>query len=201
VPLQQLLPTREASVTLQQVATPFFVLLTCPYTPRSGYRTPESLLHELALAKELLQRQDPTTKLPIGIGYFGWELDKDPSKAIQMLQTALTSNVQSIWLSFGNDLRPYVESIRKADAPGETYSRKTLIAIQVSSSAEALTAVNELKADVVIVQGRLLSRSTNLRPQPLQVTNQAGMVQAKALLYVHSSLKSSQLSHPVTLRS
>jgi nitronate monooxygenase len=153
VPLQQLHPTKEASVTLQQVVTHFFILLTCSLYPRSGYRTPESLFHELDLAKELLQRQDPTTKLPIGIGYFGWELDKDPSKATQMLQIALTSNVQSIWLSFGNDLRPYVEFIRKADATRESHSRKTLIAIQVSSSAEALTAVNELKADVVIVQG------------------------------------------------
>jgi nitronate monooxygenase len=123
-------------------------------SPRSGYRTPESLLHELELAKGLLQRQDPTAKLPIGTGYFGWELDKDPSKATQMLQIALTSNVQSIWLSFGNDLRPYIEFIRKYDALRESYSRKTLIAIQVSSSAEALAAVNELKADIVILQGK-----------------------------------------------
>ena len=141
--------------------------------------------------------------MPIGIGYLGWELDNDPLKATQMLQIALTSNVQSIWLSFGNDLRSYVEFIRKADATKGEHSRKTLIAIQVSSSADALTAVNELKADVVIVQGTLLSRYVayisvlNL----LQVTNQAGMAQAKALPYVHSSLKSSRLSHPVTLRS
>jgi len=74
-----------------------------------------------------------------------------------MLQIALTSNVQSIWLSFGNDLRPYVEFIRQADAIRGPHSRRTLIAIQVSSSAEALTAVNELKADIVIVQGTALS--------------------------------------------
>ena len=139
-------------------------LFACSYTPRSGYRTPEYLLHELNLAKELLQRQDPTTKLPIGIGYFGWELDKDPSKATQMLQIALTSNVQSIWLSFGNDLRPYVEFIRKADATRESHIRKTLIAIQVSSDAEALTAVNELKADIVIVQGTVPPPYTNFCP-------------------------------------
>ena len=75
-----------------------------------------------------------------------------------MLQIALTSNVQSIWLAFGNDLRSYVEFIHKADATKGDHSHKTLIAIQVSSSADALTAVNELKADVVIVQGTLLSR-------------------------------------------
>lgn len=177
VRLQRLHPMKEASVTLQQVATPFFILLTCSYTPRSGYRTPEALLHELDLAKELLQRQDPTTKLPIGIGYFGWELDKDPSKATQMLQSALNSNVQSIWLSFGNDLRPYVEFIRKADA---TRSRKTLIAIQVSSSAEALTAVNDLKVDIVIVQGTLFSRGTNLRPQPLTGNESGGHGSSKS---------------------
>jgi len=73
-----------------------------------------------------------------------------------MLQIALNSNVQSIWLSFGNDLRSYVEFIRKADATRGAHSHKTLIAIQVSSTAEALTAVNELNADVVIVQGTLL---------------------------------------------
>jgi len=130
-------------------------------------------LHELDLAKDLLQRQDPTTKLPIGIGYLCWELDKDPSKATQMLQIALTSNVQSIWLSFGNDLRPYVEFIRKADATREPDSRKTLIAIQVSSSAEALTAVNELKADIVIVQGTAVPRYTSFRPKPF-LGNESG---------------------------
>lgn len=97
-----------------------------------------------------------------------------------MLQSALNSNVQSIWLSFGNDLRPYVEFIRKADAPRETHSRKTLIAIQVSSSAEALTAVNELNADVVIVQGTLLSRHTNLRPQPLTGNESGGHGSSKS---------------------
>lgn len=128
----------------------------------------------------MLQRQDPTTKLPIGIGYFGWELDKKPLEATQMLQIALTSNVQSIWLSFGNDLRPYVEFIRKADATRGAHSCKTLIAIQVSSSAEALTAVNELNADVVIVQGTLLSRYTNLRPKPLAGNESGGHGSSKS---------------------
>jgi len=91
-----------------------------------------------------------------------------------MLQIALTSNVQSIWLAFGNDLRPYVEFIRKADATREADSRKTLIAIQVSSRAEALTAVNELKADVVIVQGTALSPYINIHPQPLTGNESGG---------------------------
>lgn len=90
-----------------------------------------------------------------------------------MLQIALTSNVQSIWLSFGNDLRPYVEFIRKAAATRGPHSRKTLIAVQVSSGAEALMAVNELKADIIIIQGTALPHYLNLCSKPL-IGNESG---------------------------
>ena len=91
-------------------------------------------------------------RLPLGAAYFGWELEEDDERAREMLCIALDNRVQSIWLSFGNDLGRSVEFIRKADQQSQREER-TKVFVLVSSVKEALLAGNEWNADVIVAQG------------------------------------------------
>ncbi|KAF9268982.1 NPD-domain-containing protein [Marasmius fiardii PR-910] len=112
----------------------------------AGYKSPEWLQSEINLARSLLPSSDV---LPLGIGYFGWELDKLESKegsAPQSLKTALSNSVQAIWFSFGNNLGKWVNFVRNQ-------SPKTLIFILANTVEESRTAIEEWKADVLVCQG------------------------------------------------
>lgn len=92
-------------------------------------------------------------KLPIGIAFFGWKFDQNPTAALELLDIALQSRVQAIWLSFGNNLRPWIDHVRSkdhADAP----TNKTLIFTLVNSVEEALAAKG-WPIDVIVAQGEI----------------------------------------------
>ncbi|KAI0372799.1 2-nitropropane dioxygenase [Pilatotrama ljubarskyi] len=90
--------------------------------------------------------------LPIGCGYIGWMMDSKEEEYKQLVNIALESRVQAIWLSFGNDLYRWIQYIRNSPACAHT-AYKPLIFVQVTSVEEAIRAVNEWKVDVIVVQG------------------------------------------------
>lgn len=99
-------------------------------------------------ARSLLQ-VNSHSPLPIGIGYLGWQLEKPNTPAHELLSVALDNNVQAVWLSFGAELQRWIKFIRDA----ESKSGATKIFVQVTSVEEALVAVHDWKADVIVAQG------------------------------------------------
>lgn len=127
-----------------------------PTSTSPGYNSPQSLIDDLAEARETLAavgRYRVGERLPIGVGYLAWKLDQDETAARKMLDAALDAGVQAIWLSFGASLGRWVEYVRARDSAGS----KTLVFILVNSVEEALAAANELRADVLVAQGTFLT--------------------------------------------
>jgi nitronate monooxygenase len=118
----------------------------------AGYEGPERLTAELSLARSSLQLS-PSSPLPIGVGYLGWQLEKKDSPVIELLQLALENRVKAVWFSFGSQLGRWVQFVRDYDQKNRGKSEKTIIFAQISSVQDALIAVNEWKIDVLVVQG------------------------------------------------
>jgi NAD(P)H-dependent flavin oxidoreductase YrpB (nitropropane dioxygenase family) len=120
-----------------------------------GYQSATSIKEEIASVRSLLTAasyKESGTKLPIGIAYFGWELDKyGDHEAYEKLNAALENNVQSIWLSFGNNFDKWVNYIRSKDQERPN-TPKTNLFILVNNLAEA-RAAHQLSADVIVAQG------------------------------------------------
>lgn len=107
--------------------------------------------------------------LPVGAGFLGWSMDAQLASASQsqqsqgtnpsnpFLQAALDSRVRAIWLSFGSDLKKWIDVVRAHDeAAAEKHGQegnRTLIFVQVNSVEEAVVAVKEWGVDVVSLQG------------------------------------------------
>lgn len=91
-------------------------------------------------------------KLPIGIAFFGWKFDQDPTAASELLDIALDAQVQAIWLSFGTNLRPWIDYVRSKDG-ANARGQKTLLFTLVNSVEEALAA-KEWPIDVIVAQGK-----------------------------------------------
>ncbi|KAJ3522349.1 hypothetical protein NM688_g8887 [Phlebia brevispora] len=118
----------------------------------AGYENVRHLREELATTRSILSSsgQSHSLRLAVGVGFYGWKLDQDGDGANAMLDAALQAGVRAIWFSFGSELGKYVEYVRESDT---NTGRKTLIFIQVNSVDEALKAVNEWHADIVVAQG------------------------------------------------
>ncbi|KAJ3786520.1 2-nitropropane dioxygenase [Lentinula aff. detonsa] len=115
----------------------------------AGYQPADSLISELSLARSLLEAQNLAGILPVGVGYLGWLLDKMPfQEAESLLIAALTANVQAFWFSFGNDLGKWIRYVRENSS-----GRSPLIFVQVNSLEEAVYAVENLEADIIVAQG------------------------------------------------
>jgi nitronate monooxygenase len=113
-------------------------------------------MRELEIARYILSTpRDASIK--IGAGFMGWMLDMG-GHPVDTLDVALEQRVESIWLSFGDDLGKWVDYIRKYDQ-SRTTTHKTLIWIVVNSVAEAEVADHKWKVDVLVVQGRLAQGS------------------------------------------
>lgn len=122
---------------------------------RQGQHTPAKIREELSSARSTFNLEQ-SAPLPIGAGYIGWQLEEHISPE-EMLVAALDYRPKAIWFSFGNDLLRWIRFVREYDEtrdPGSGGSTfKTLIFVQVGSVEEALVAVNEWEADVLIAQG------------------------------------------------
>ena len=109
----------------------------------------DEVIREIDTARTSLR--DPRKGLlPIGVGFFGYELDAQPHM-VKILDGVLTLGVRSIWLSFGENLGKWVEHIRDNDDRGV---ERTLIFIQLPTAADAFKASNEWDIDAIVLQGR-----------------------------------------------
>jgi nitronate monooxygenase len=115
-----------------------------------GLSDAASFARELDEARSILSIPHEAP-LQLGAGYLGWMLDKG-GNPVDTLHVALERRVSSIWLSFGDDLGKWVERIRQYDQ-SRKHTHRTLIWILVNSVAEAEVAINQWKADVLVVQG------------------------------------------------
>ncbi|KAJ6522013.1 hypothetical protein B0H10DRAFT_2172166 [Mycena sp. CBHHK59/15] len=92
----------------------------------AGYgTTPDEFKEQLSLARSTFP---PTSQLPVGVGYLGWQLEK--------------RNSESIWLAFGENLGKWVQFVRDHDTRMGK-DKKTVVFVQISTVEEALVAVNE----------------------------------------------------------
>ncbi|KAJ3923062.1 hypothetical protein F5877DRAFT_74658 [Lentinula edodes] len=116
---------------------------------KAGYQPAETLISELSLARSLLETKSSTGILPVGVGYLGWLLDKMPPKESEtLLIAALSANVQAFWFAFGRNLGKWIQYVRD-----KSPEKCPLIFVQVNSLDEAVHAVENLKADVIVAQG------------------------------------------------
>jgi hypothetical protein len=120
-----------------------------------GYDAPDWLRKEISLARELLHTSAQDT-VRIGVGFLCWLLDKSPSEGKELLDIALASRVQAIWLSFGEDIGAWVNYVREHD-PRAGSADAVMIFVQISTVAQALAALKEWKADVIVAQGSELA--------------------------------------------
>ena len=115
-----------------------------------GYDTPEKLRRDLETARTIL-KVEPGSPLPIGVGFLGWILDKSEATSKELISLLFEYRVKAIWLAFGDNLTPWIQFVRELNQ--KSGGPPILIFIQICSLQEALTAINEWNADVVVVQG------------------------------------------------
>uniref|UniRef100_A0A0W0FZQ2 2-nitropropane dioxygenase n=1 Tax=Moniliophthora roreri TaxID=221103 RepID=A0A0W0FZQ2_MONRR len=114
----------------------------------SGYESLDVLGNEIALARSTLvdaQKSHPDGDvLPIGVGFFGWLLEKDESKAKESISFALDNKVQAVWFSFGRDLGKWVQFVREYDQR-KPKSHRTVVFVLVNTLQEASSAISDWK--------------------------------------------------------
>jgi len=99
-----------------------------------GYEGYDKFVAEIKTAESIISGAGHQTHvLPIGVGFLVYVLD---------------CGVKAIWLSFGDNLRSWVEHVRQHSGPN-----KPLIVILVSTVEEAGFALEECKADIIVAQG------------------------------------------------
>ncbi|OBZ66386.1 Nitronate monooxygenase [Grifola frondosa] len=108
-----------------------------------SYGPAESFRNDLLSVRSQFPEYE-SKPLPIGVGYLGWILEEHEDSAEQMLDISLNSHVQAIWFAAGNQLGRWIRAGNQ---------RKTIIFVQVGSVEDALVALNEWKADVIVAQG------------------------------------------------
>lgn len=91
----------------------------------------------------------PKSSLPIGVGFFGFELDSSP-QAVSILDGVLAENVRAVWLSFSANLAKWCRHIRER-APN------VIIVVQLPTTKDAVDAHDSWDVDVIVLQGTQLS--------------------------------------------
>lgn len=116
----------------------------------AGADPPEKLRDELSLATKNLPARLPGARLPIGVGFVGWQLDAAP-QATELVRMALEHHVAAIWLAFGTNasLANWARFIRTH----EPDDKRTQIFFQTASPEDARTAVDRWDVDIVVAQG------------------------------------------------
>jgi nitronate monooxygenase len=117
-----------------------------------GYDSADSLTKEISIARNILHTEQDQT-LRVGVGFLVWLLEKDRSKAEELISIALENRIQAVWLSFGEDIGRWVNYVREHDPRAGTKDAVKIF-IQLSTVQELKVAITEWNADVVVVQGR-----------------------------------------------
>ncbi|KAJ3770544.1 2-nitropropane dioxygenase [Lentinula raphanica] len=115
----------------------------------AGFTPSKTLVEEIQAARSILKTPSgaPT---PIGVGLLGWILDKTETSDDPRIPVVLAQSPEAIWFAFGVNLGKYVAQVREYDA---TREHKTKVFVIVNNVDEAMTAVEEWKVDVIVVQG------------------------------------------------
>lgn len=137
-----------------------------------GNEGPENLRLELNIARSLLQAAEHEP-LRIGVGFLVWRLEKDPSVAEKLVSIVIGQHVQAIWLAFGEDLGQWIRFIRAHD-PNAGNEKAIKIFVQISTVEQAVQAIQEWKADVIVVQGPQLNELIVETSQFCHSGNEAG---------------------------
>ncbi|KAL1746829.1 2-nitropropane dioxygenase [Schizophyllum fasciatum] len=116
----------------------------------AGTSRDSQLRDELSVAAARLSAQAKGTRLPVGVGFLGWQLDSGTWGA-DLIRVALEQNVAAIWLAFGDNsnIAQWARFIREHETPGP----RTLLFLQTASPSDALAAVEQWNADVIVAQG------------------------------------------------
>ncbi|KAL0953411.1 hypothetical protein HGRIS_004648 [Hohenbuehelia grisea] len=117
----------------------------------AGYDSASKFSSELELARSILGKHIPD-RLPLGVGFLCWQLEKPNSPAVDLLTIALERRVQAIWFSFGTEIGRWAQYVRDYDRKLDD-GHKTIIFAQIASVEEALVAVRDWKVDVLVAQG------------------------------------------------
>jgi hypothetical protein len=125
-----------------------------------GYDTPDKFRDEISIARSQLNC-GAAERLPIGIGFLAWQLEKSPVRAHEMIAIALDNHVQAIWLAFGRNLSQHIHFIRTYESKLKR-DWKVTIFIQTSSAEEASIAATEWKVDVIVAQGQCSTERASL---------------------------------------
>ncbi|KAF7973637.1 hypothetical protein HWV62_14708 [Athelia sp. TMB] len=129
----------------------------------AGYDSEEKFSGEINAARAALTQ--PHKILPIGIGFLAWQLESHLAKRekepklpgpLDLLRLALESRVRAVWFAFGEHVGQWVEHVRKYDAD-KGDGHKTIVFVQIFSSADARIAMTDWNADVIVAQGREIS--------------------------------------------
>ncbi|MCO5589800.1 hypothetical protein L7F22_043769 [Adiantum nelumboides] len=138
----------------------------------AGYYTAEKMRDELNKAMNILDVQNSSSRVHLGIGFLTWRLtvlnngkkpstkeDQDvDSPAIQLIDAALRINPIAIWLSFGDEeeMIGWSSVVRKRDAilNGDHGPKNQVkLFIGIGNETQAKSAVEDCGADVLIIQG------------------------------------------------
>ena len=96
-----------------------------------------------------------------GIGVLFWRLESphgDPSKADEFLDYIVELQPKAVWLSFGANLRHWVDTFlerddRRRERAGETGQRRMKVFVGTFTAKQALEAKSWPGVDVVVIQG------------------------------------------------
>lgn len=92
----------------------------------------------------------------VGYGFVGCILDMFNTAADPRFSTVLDKVPSAVWLAYGKDLGKYVAQVREHNA---AHGTNILVFLTVNNVEEALRAANELKADVIVAQGKTIPSS------------------------------------------
>jgi nitronate monooxygenase len=126
-----------------------YLSLTCFVVLPGRAPSADKVIHEIDVARASLK---DTRKglLPIGVGFFGYELDAQP-QMVKILDSVLNHRVLAIWLSFGEDLGKWVRYIREKER--DRGVDRTLIFLQLPTAADAFKASSDWDIDAIVLQG------------------------------------------------
>lgn len=101
----------------------------------------------------------------VGVGFVGWVLDKFNTAADPRLQAVLDQQPGAIWLAYGQNLGKYIVQVREHNA---AHGRNILVFLTVNTVDEAIRAVNEWRADVIVAQGAEAGGRGSIHSPPIR---------------------------------
>lgn len=131
----------------------------------AGYWDAVKLATEWNVVKDRLSSTEPRKRLPVGIGLLAWNLTKkhgscDPatsmsSPAVDLIDETLRARPIAIMMAFGSsqEMTTWCRFLRERDQQVSGCDDPVTLLVMVNSVEEARAAVQDMAADVLVVQG------------------------------------------------